>query len=86
MENLSKKISLAKRNSSISIQGAPCLFSGSFVTPIQLGGALVIAEIRRRDQKKRRKRKGSFVFLSIQIREQRNHSKMKVRKRSFSKN
>jgi hypothetical protein len=42
--------------------------------------------IRRREKKERREREGSFVFLSIKIREQRNHSKMKVRKRSFRKN
>lgn len=46
-ESLSKRIYLAKRNSSISIEGAPCPFSGSFVTPMKLGLALVIAEIRR---------------------------------------
>lgn len=48
-ESLSKESIWQNEIRRFQSDGAPCLFSGSFVTPIQLGGALVIAEIRRRE-------------------------------------
>ena len=66
MENLSKKISLAKGNSSSSIQGAPCFFfQVAFSYAYLASGALVIAEIPRRDKTKIKKRKKGKFFLSF---------------------